>query len=134
MGTEGTAFQKWSPMENLDIGYDLDHIAWGTEGLVFTLIPDGPRKKQPNQKLRLIWDWSHVISYHVTDETYRADCWGLDFENEGRFYASKESEYLTRFREKSPLFPDDAIHFTLVGTNMVVDILAKEYPVAELEM
>ena len=37
--------------------------------------------------------------------------------------------YIERFREKSPLFPDNAIHFVLVGTNTIVDILVKNYPV-----
>ncbi len=129
MNSSQAIFQKWIPLDNLGIAYDVDEIRWGDEGIAFTLISDGRQKGQGHlPKFQLIWDASHLISYHVTDESYRADCWGLDFENDGRFYVSHESEYIERFRQKSPLFPDAVIHFVIVGTNTVVDVLAKAYP------
>ena len=110
--------------------YDVKRIYWDTDGLSFELVVDDRQVADEDiQRFKITWDSSAVISYHVTDETYRADCWGLDFVNNGRFYICKESQYIERFREKSPLFPDNAIHFVLVGTNTIVDILAKHYPV-----
>ena len=79
-------------------------------------------------RFQLTWDSSDIIAYNVTDETYRADCWKLDFENNGRFYISKNSDYIENFKKRSPLFPNDVIHFLIVGTNTIVDVLAKEYP------
>ena len=123
-------YQKWTPIDNLRRAYDVDAIFWDSEGLSFVLVVDDPQATLDDiQKLKFTWDSSAVISYHVTDETYRSDCWQLDFVNNGRFYICKGSQYIERFREKSPLFPDNAIHFVLVGTNTIVDILAKDYPV-----
>ena len=59
-----------------------------------------------------------------------ADCWGEteEFKKTGRFFARKESSYLGRMQKLSPLFPEEVIHFTIVGTNIVVDVMAKNYP------
>lgn len=123
-------YQKWTPIDNLTRTYDVDTIYWDTDGLSFELVADDRQAADEDiQRLKITWESSAVISYHVTDETYRSDCWQLDFVNNGRFYICKGSQYIERFREKSPLFPDNAIHFVLVGTNTIVDILAKDYPV-----
>ena len=121
-------FQKWIPIDNLGSAYDVKNITWG-DSLTFTFVADKKRIAQGNVYcFQLTWDSSDIISYNITDETYRADCWELDFESSGRFYASKNSDYIESFKRKSPLFPDDAIHFLIVGTNTIVDIIAKEYP------
>ncbi len=125
-------FQKWIPADNLGIAYDVESITWG-ETVSFTLIAEKNRVSQDNiQRFQLEWDSSHVIAYNITDETYRADCWELDFENNGRFYISSNSDYIETFRNKSPLFPPEAIHFLIVGTNTIVDVLAKDYPTVKV--
>lgn len=124
--------QKWTPIDNLGKSYDVENISWDADGISFTLISSDKRSnKDYIHRFNLTWDSSHIISYHVTDETYRADCWDLDFENNGRFYISTDSYYIANLRQKSPLFPDNAIHFLIVGTDAIVDILATEYPVAD---
>ena len=125
-------FQKWVPTNNLGNAYDVESITWGNT-ISFTLIADKKRIAQDNiHRFQLEWNPSHIIAYNVTDETYRADCWGLDFENNGRFYTSDNSDYIEVFKNKSPLFPDDAIHFLIVGTNTIVDVLSKEYPIVRV--
>ena len=122
-------FQKWIPTDNLGSAYDVENITWGN-GISFALIADKKRIAQENvHRFQVTWDSSNIIAYNVTDETYRADCWELDFENSGRFYTSKNSDYIENFKNRSPLFPNDAIHFLIVGTNTIVDVLAKEYPI-----
>lgn len=119
-----SSFEKWMPVPNFGNRFDVSDVGWG----VVTLVLD---QKQPDgdiQKMQLIWEPSQIIAYHVTDETFRADCWGLDFENMGRFYVSRDSEYIEMLKQKSSLFPDNAIHFLIVGTDIIVDVLAKEYP------
>lgn len=124
--------QKWTPIDNLGKSYDVENIIWGADGISFTLASsDKHFDKDYIHRFRLTWDSSHIISYHVTDETYRADCWDLDFENIGRFYISTDSDYIASLRQKSPLFPDNAIHFLIVGTDTIVDVLAMEYPVTD---
>ena len=121
-------FQRWEIDGIANAKCDVDNIAWTSEGLAVTIIPDEVASDKPSHKLFLIWEPSSVISYHVTDETYRSDCWGLDFQKNGRFYATNTSKYIDEIRSKSPLFPEEAIHFTIVGTNTIVDLLAKNYP------
>ena len=121
-------FQIWIPTNNLGNAYDVESITWGNT-ISFTLVADKKRVAQDNiHRFQLEWNSNHIIAYNMTDETYRADCWGLDFENNGRFYTSNNSDYIEIFKNKSPLFPDDAIHFLIVGTNTIVDVLAREYP------
>ena len=133
MNTIKQSFKRWTPIDTLANNYDVDDIKWTDEGLCFSLISDSqePDKDIPN-KLRILWDSSLVIYYNVTDETYRADCWEIDFVKDGRFFISSDSEYLRLFKQKSPLFPDEAIHFLIVGTNTIVDVIAKSYPTVEL--
>lgn len=125
-------FQRWEIDGVANVNYDVDNIAWTGEGLAFTIISDGAGANQYGHKLLLIWESSSVIAYHVTDETYRSDCWGLDFQKNGRFYATKTSKYIDELRDKSPLFPEEAIHFTIVGTNTIIDLLAKGYPIIRI--
>jgi len=123
-------FQKWEIADIPNVRYDIDNIAWTSAGLTFTITPDERGSDKPFQ---MIWEASSVICYHVTDETYRSDCWELDFQKNGRFYATKSSKYIDEIRENSPLFPEEVIHFTIVGTNTIVDLIAKNYPAIKNE-
>ena len=123
-------FQKWEITDIPNVRYDIDNIAWTSAGLTFTIISD---ESSPKKSFQLIWEASSVICYHVTDETYRSDCWELDFQKNGRFFETKSSKYIDEIREKSPLFPEEVIHFTIVGTNTIVDLIAKSYPAIKNE-
>ena len=125
-------FQKWIPTSNLGNAYDVENITWGNT-ISFTLVADKNRVAQDNLHcFQLEWNSSDIITYNMSDETYRADCWDLDFENNGRFYTSNNSDYIEAFKSKSPLFPENAIHFLIVGTNTIVDVLAKGYPTVRI--
>lgn len=123
------SFQRWGNQAIDNIRYDVDKISWEDLGFVVSIIPDEPQIA--DGRVQLVWDPSQVISYHVTDETYRSDCWGLDFQTLGRFFATKESEYIDSFKRLSPLTPDEVIHFTIIGTNTIVDLLVKDYPLVK---
>ena len=127
----GTTFSRWEHPSIEHIKYDVAKISWEEIGFVVSLVSDDQHGNQPRVRMQLIWDPSQVISYHVTDETYRPDCWGLDFQKEGRFFAARESEYIDRFKKLSPLTTDKVIHFTIVGTNAIVDLLVKDYPLVK---
>jgi len=121
--------QKWLPLNISDGAYDVGGISWNEIGITFTIVSD-ERHKEP-ALFHLTWNHGCLIAYHVTDETYRADCWKKDLNAGGRFYVSSNSAYIEMMREKSPLFPDRVLHFLLIGTNTIVDILAKDYPTVE---
>ena len=118
------------PITDYSRRIDICNISWRLEEIVFTIIEETSDNIEQKQRCELIWNSSDMISYHVSDETYRADCWGTaeEFNEKGRFYARKKSEYLKKMQEMSPLFPQKAIRFTIVGTNIVVDVIAKNYP------
>lgn len=127
----GTTFSRWEHPSVENIKYDVAKISWEEIGFVVSLVSDDQHGNQPRVRMQLIWDPSQVISHHVTDETYRPDCWGLDFQKEGRFFETRQSDYIEQFKKLSPLIPDDVIHFTLVGTNTIVDLLVKDYPLVK---
>ncbi len=130
MKIDGEGFLEWNPVEVCSKRFDVCDISWRLEEVVFTLVEDALDGTEQRQRYELIWNSGDIISYHVSDETYRADCWGEteEFETMGRFYARKKSSYLEKMQKLSPLFPEEALHFTIIGTNIVVDVLAKNYP------
>ena len=123
--------KRWDNQSIENMRYDVEKISWEDIGFVVAVVSDEPQMDENKPRVQLVWDPSQVISYHVTDETYRSDCWGLDFQMEGRIFAAKESEYIDRFKKLSPLTPDEIIHFTIIGTNTIVDLLVKDYPLVK---
>jgi len=121
-----TRFQTWIPAEGTEGGWDIGDICRKDGGLLLELIPDGAVRAR-FRCLQLVWDAGSVVACHITDETYRPDCWSGDLDS-GRFYISRNSEYLERLACGSPLIPQDTIHFLLIGTNTVADVLARETP------
>lgn len=124
-------FKRWDDQSIENIRYDVGKISWEDVGFVVSVVSDEPQMDENKLRVQLVWDPSQVISYHVTDETYRSDCWGLDFQKDGRFFAVKESEYIDTFKKLSPLTPEEVIHFAIVGTNTIVDLLVKDYPIVK---
>ena len=119
-------FEPWLLRGNLDSIYDVDNIELNS-GLKIYLIPDGVRRDSlQGQKIMLHWD--NFLCFQVSDETYREDCWASDQKDVRTFYVSSDSPYLQAYKEKSVLFPDKALHFLLMGTNMIVDVLASTFP------
>lgn len=128
MKIDGEGFLEWNPVDVCSKRFDVCDISWRLEEVVFTLVEDALDGTE--QRHELFWNLGDIISYHVSDETYRADCWGEteEFELMGRFYARKKSSYLESMQKQSPLFPEEELHFTIIGTNIVVDVIAKNFP------
>lgn len=124
-------FDEWTPAEHLDAVYDIDDIVWKEGWICFTLIPDGAdRVLRSHHKLLLCWEG--FVSYQITQENVREDCWISAPQKPWTFYVSDHSDRLRAFRESSCLFPPEAKHFVLGGTNLVADIFATEYPVVKI--
>ena len=107
--------EKWNVI-NKDGRYDIAEIKYNNDGITFILSDDN----HFNESFSIMWRHEHIISYTVTDETYRADLWNPG----GRFFKSADSEYINNFKVKSPLFPHNTVHYMIIGTNTVVDILS----------
>lgn len=126
-----SSFEKWLPPVAVDSVYDIDNIAWKENGLNFTLIPDDiDHKKRSQHRLEVVW--SDILSYQVTRETYREDCWINDPQQAWTFFVSDTSAFIDALRKESALCPEKVLHFMLVGTNWVVDVLAENYPTVKV--
>lgn len=59
--------------------------------------------------MKLVWD--DVLSYMVTDESYRPELWVSESEIDEiwTFYISESSAYLNKFREKNYIVPEKTL-------------------------
>ena len=131
MESAKNVFISWEFPQELKIAFDVEEIRWGTDGISFICISTA-KDEHRRIRFRIRWDGGSLIAYHVTDETYRADCWGLDFEKDGRLYVAESSAYIDMLKQKSPLFPEQVFHFLIVGTDTIIDVLAKDPPYVTL--
>ena len=126
MGKDGS-FVRWMPHPQTERMYDLDQVAWTPDGmLAFTML-----QTEDSHRLRLTWPWSAVVSYQVSDETYREDCWIPPGEEPWCFFVSDDSPWLEEYRANSALLLEGTRHYLLVGTNLIADVLASEPPRVE---
>ncbi|WP_282925868.1 hypothetical protein [Helcococcus kunzii] len=122
-------FDKWKIDLNVDDVYDIDFVGFTDEGFLVILKPDHfIEEKRSDHKLKLVW--GSVISYTVTDESYRPELWGNENDKSDAysFYISKNSDYLRKIKYKNYLVDERSIHFLIAGTNLNVDILSFENP------
>jgi len=110
--------EKWSI--HRDGQYDVAQIKYNSDGVSFVMCDD----KRTEKPFEIIFRHENIVACNITDETYRADLWKCD----SRFYKSEDSEYLNIFKAKSPIFPKNAVHYLIIGTNTIVDIIAKAEP------
>ena len=67
-------FRKWVPHPEVDEVYDVEEIGFKEDGFVVLLRPDHfQEEKRSERALRLVWD--RIVSYSVTDESYRPELW-----------------------------------------------------------
>ena len=122
-----STFKKWIPDQKLDELYDIQKIGWYNHAFEVILIPDHfEREKRSDHTVQLVWE--NVLCYQVSDESYRPDWWGPNQNDLWALYISESSEYLNRFKDGNYLVPENVMHFAIVGTNMIADVLASEYP------
>ena len=127
----GENFKKWIPHKDVDEVYDMEDVGFQRdEGFVVLLVPDHFEKdKRSGYNVKLVWD--DVLSYMVTEESYRPETWGSSEDTKFEvwtFYISESSDYLNKFREENYLVPEKTHHFFICGTNLMIDILSPEYP------
>lgn len=121
------AFEKWCPHQDLDTMYDVDDVRSGPNGYSFVLVPDGRRSRELEGQ-RIILTWDSVVAYQVSQERYREELWIFHPEQAWSFWKSGTSAYLEAFRTTSSLLPENAVHWMLVGTHMIADVIAEELP------
>ncbi|MBC8589898.1 hypothetical protein [Wansuia hejianensis] len=105
-------FKIWTPHKDVDEVYDTEGVGFRDEGFVVLCIPDHfERDKRSDYNVKLVWD--DVVSYTVTDESYRPELWASESEvaEVWTFYISESSDYLNKFREKIILYLKKPIIF-----------------------
>lgn len=126
----GESFEKWFPQGDLDSVYDVENVALN-HGISVYLIPDGLRKEFLKGQ-RILLHWDNFMCFQVSDESYREDCWASDRQDVWSFFVSSNSRYLQAYQKKSCLFPENALHFLIAGTNIIVDVLTTVFPDVEI--
>ena len=115
-------FRKWVPHPEVDEVYDVEEIGFQEDGFAVLLRPDHfQEEKRSEWALRLVWD--RIVSYTVTDESYRPELW-VSEKTPGwalwTFYLSETSDQvpggkLHCYRRHPPLFylrdESDGRHF-----------------------
>lgn len=126
MQVKDQTLEKWIPTIDVDKVYDIVNIQWNG-GICLQLCPDDiKRENRSSKNLSVCWD--SVICYQVTSESFRPDCWISNPEDAWTFFVSSTSDYLTSARENNPTLPNAFFHFAVIGTNIIVDVLAEKYP------
>ena len=130
MITKDDTFTLWFPFPSNELAsmYDVYRVILGPVGVTVIMIPDGPRK---NEFKCIKLSWSSFVAYQVSEETFRNDCWVTAQQEQGAFFISKNSLCLQTFQKNSILFPKDTMHYLLVGTNLIFDVLSAEAPLIE---
>lgn len=122
-------FKIWIPHKDVAEVYDTEDVGFRDEGFVVLCIADHfERDKRSDYNVKLVWD--NVVSYTVTDESYRPELWVSESEvaEVWTFYISESSDYLNKFREKNYIVPEKTYHFLIAGTNLMVDVISPEFP------
>ncbi len=120
-------FQKWEPTASVDNVYDIDAVVQDKNGLTLTLVPDNLDYCKRSEH-KLIIRWEDPISYHISNESIREDCWISDPDEAWTFFFGHSSSYIDHFKTNAILFPENTIHFLIRGTNYIADILSTDYP------
>lgn len=126
---------RWTPIEGLAEKYDVDFILDGKEGLKIQLYQDGNRAR----KVGIFFEHYADAYRHTNESFWFKTCGDLSTKYGGDFYADwsffkvKSSEYLAWLSEKSTTWSDQFpfIHFCIMGTDSVVEVLARYEPKIE---
>ena len=110
MGKDGS-FVRWTPHPRTERMYDLDKVEFRDDGLVFTMLQDDDWRH--DHRLRLTWIWGTVVSYQVSEETYREDCWLPPGEEPWSFFVSDASPWLEEYRANSTLLLEGTRHYQI---------------------
>lgn len=124
---------RWEPIVGLANKYDVEFIFDGAKGLTIRLYQDSQFEK----KVDIIFE-HYADAYRHTNESFRIDVmhtltqkYGREFYGEWTFFKVKKSEYLQWLSEESADYSDKFpfVHFCLMGTDSIIDIIARYEPV-----
>lgn len=127
-------FRKWIPHPQVNELYDIAASGISDDGGFTILLHPDHSQETKHVKLGLRLTWDSIISYTVTDESYRPELWGTEEESNKEpwnFYISETSDHLTSFRKENYLVSENAHHFLIGGYNLILDILSDEFPTVE---
>lgn len=112
-----------------DFGFDKD----STDFFVI-LLPDYYKIENDNIPYIKI-SWKNIVSNMLSSESYRSDTWIGDDEEVWCFYKSVSSDFFNFCcnEEKSAhLKKEDAIHYSFVCSNWIIDVISTYEPRIEL--
>lgn len=126
-------YEKWIPLPDFEFvnKYDVYDFCLD-DGLVVTLIADDFFSREKNDhKIKLVW--GYFDSFSIIDEKHRDSLVHCDEpKTHWTFYKTTSSEYIEFIKRDTVLLDENIIHFLLVGSNLVADILSPYYPEIEI--
>ncbi len=119
---ESEIWSRWIPDKNLSRKYYIDEVSYKDDNLKVLLSDDC------GQCIVAIWDCL-VESYICTEETNRTKQYN-DETSQWTFFEIYNSKYIGWLTEESAniLSGRCLYHICIVGVNLVIDVIASEYP------
>ncbi len=123
---------RWVPIEGLIEKYDVDFLLNGKKGLIIRLCQD----ENKTSKIDIIFE-NYADAYRHTNESFRiktvhelAQKYDKKFYGRWTFFKVSNSEYLKWFSEESCEYSNefDFAHYCILGTDSVIDIIARYEP------
>ena len=127
---------KWEPITDLFKKYFIDSISSSIEGFIVDLSGDSAEMK----RVRVTFENS-VAAHRDTNESFRlkliedlGEYYGDDFYGEWTFFKVTNSSYIQWLSEQaSGIFdPSMFMHFSLIASDSILDIVASYEPRVEL--
>lgn len=126
---------KWEPVGGLKGKYSVNTMNLGEQGLIIVL----SSLSNSAQKIEIKFEYA-IDAYRYTNDSfsfkiagYLAEKYGREFYGDWSFFRVTNSEYIKWISEKSCAYADEFafIHFSIVGSDEIIDVLSRYEPSVE---
>ena len=123
---------RWEPVDGLTGKYSVDTMSLGEQGLIIGLSSLSDNTK----KIEIKFEYA-IDAYRYTNDSFSfkiagdlTEKYGREFYGDWSFFKVTNSEYIQWISEKSCTYADEFafIHFSIVGSDEIVDVLSRYEP------
>jgi len=124
---------RWEPLKGITGKYDVDYISDGKDGLVIKLYSETKETKAINVVFK-----DYADTYRHTNESFcfkvfgdLSEKYGAGFYGQWSFFKIINSDYVQWLSNQSCTYANEFtfIHFCFIGSDSIVDILARYEPI-----
>lgn len=126
---------RWEPIGGLAGKYSVDTMNLGEQGLIIGLSSLSNNTK----KIEIKFEYT-IDAYRYTNDSFSfkiagdlTEKYGREFYGDWSFFKVTNSEYVKWISEKSHTYADEFTfeHFSIVGSDEIIDILSRYEPIVE---